>query len=556
MEKLYFTLLLVSTLFLSHAQIAIDYNFTQDVSAACNSSYTELVHWELYQTQNDRWDGIQIPVCTDFGFVGQNHGAKIDFLNIDRTKTIFVRENRRDNYALAKNAVYRINFHYRLANSGGLDTAHLTEGVKTTTAMVKILSKDSLGNDTIAHWYYGQDMGNNFQVCAVTENYSDTSWIDEIIWRIKPETTGLPGNVLYLDAVICNEEISIQGTAPLSQSNLENYYYPGNNRYILATQNPVSGLFAANFLVKQDSTSQPSDSNITYLEIGPVPNVSNKDTVDVDVGGVLLFQPHTNLRGLQVLGDTVRHCYNLNLTDHGMMCLEPWYDVKFEAGDGLSYSGGTLIFGGQKSCFRFNSGSRLRIKSRAHLNYGTRNMGMLALESGMAIEIESGGTLAINNTIVLLPSGTQREVETVLERGTSLTFKKGSKIIDPKTNDEMVWKIRLRGGDIDLSQLDMDSRKRILLIYEQTSNDWQDALTLTSNLIDNEVEFVYSKEEAFTGLVRIVNVNGQLLQEIETEVVYGTNRFNIRSFTGQAILQFIHQDGTTLGTHKILFRKT
>ena len=74
------------------AQVFLRFDTFEEVPCPHDSTFLlkKIVDWEVYQTENDQWDGVQTPKCIPVE-AGDNGFATIPLAFIDIDKPVFVR---------------------------------------------------------------------------------------------------------------------------------------------------------------------------------------------------------------------------------------------------------------------------------------------------------------------------------------------------------------------------------------------------------------------------------------------------------------------------------
>ena len=328
-----------------HAQSILE-NSEFDIldSLPCSSDSTVIVvqpkYWEIYQTENNLWDGERTESCISF-HIDEYGYANFETFQIDLEHTIFVRYNADTMPLLSPDTIYGIS-----ADALGF-VSYLNECLdqSCTGYFLRISVPDSTGLRTIFrdHWLPREHDGYD-EACFGTERFQNM-FLHEFVFQIRfnPDQTTDDTNAIVLSHF---EPVQYQEilTKILIQ---DSHWNTRTETYELQSFDLVQN-FSQNILVKYgDENNYPSPDNIYFLDAILANNVDQKRTININIFGALVFQPFTQIRGGQIDGsDSVRHQVNLRM-DYGQFCIYNPAEVGFEKSNHFIYSGGSVNFSGR-----------------------------------------------------------------------------------------------------------------------------------------------------------------------------------------------------------------
>lgn len=510
--------LLCSVLFLK-AQF---YEGFQTQTRPCQTDSTiqimQFKHWDVYKTTNNEWDGT-----LDSSFCGAvTSDGELDLSNIAPNETVFLKykfNNALGNYFLSANNLFQAGFDGYLKDSASLNFMDICPNGICTGMMVGVEIPDSTGTGYDMRWYQNrieQSWGNSIrtQFCVASE-YFNYNKIKEVILKITPNSS--VGKVNFSQVHI--EDVWSSTTI---QDSIVAYHFPNDTSYKFDVYMPI-------LAIKSDTTIYPNHNGIEYIDLIPSPNIDTVSTIDIIIDGFgsLIFQPFLELQGGYVLNDSSqRHHYNI-INNGGNICLM-FIERVFKNGNNYIHLDGSIDFG-QRACMQFGRGSKLIVGEDATLHYGANGLGMLALCTGGSIDIK--GELILNNQLLLqeYPEDTEpQQIYMTLQEGSKLTFGEYASITNKYSKDgSMKLNIYMKGGEIDMSQLDIYSRGLINLIYENAQPDFQDNIKILGNPTKDELRFSLVAEADGAASIQLLTIDGKVAFTSNDTHQKGMNYFNI-----------------------------
>lgn len=560
-------ILLFSLLFFSlslSAQLNLNHIYFQDTTvsvcpADTNQNLLGYRYWEAYQTYDDHWYGPRDTTqCINIRTAGINYNAYIRFSEIDTNRILFFRMRLHDaqRVALLENSI-----HMASMDSWGspIDISQVCPDGYCSYMLVGVQIPDSFGTGRDMR-YYSVIMGNGTgtigsgtRTCFPTEYFMNGNALREFIFAFKfTNVNPAGGHTIWSPSI----ENFFWVTQQLDDSVDFLNYRSGPNEYTF-----YSWWGYDKFLVMHDTT-YPGPWNIKYHDLYPVPNVPVQDTVRVYLNppGEFLIQPHTELRGGYVQNDTIRHQLQLILQGADV-CMYPIVEVSFEHGNGFEYRSGVVDFHGKMSCFRVGKQGFLKVADNSTFHYGQTTDGMLALRSGGRILIGKNSEFVVHNTIMLYEYLDETEPQNffmTLGEGATFRFAKGARLKnDFSINQQMKLYVYMKGGTLDDSQLPESDRARIVRIYDQPANAFEDNFILYANPASSNLRFSMIFPEGQHQLTaRLYDLTGRLLSEKEFAAGEGLNYFNypVDGLPGEIYLLQLQQ-GENLLAKKVILRK-
>ncbi|MBK9275134.1 MAG: hypothetical protein IPM49_11440 [Flavobacteriales bacterium] len=479
--------------------------------------------WEAYQTVDDTWDGPRdSTACIPLAHVsGGGVEARIDFDDADPARPVFLRLLLDSTTAIPLTA----DNEYVIALDGyPLPGTTVDAGIGCTEGMctgirAAVRIPDSTGTGSDLRWYqssYGSgQFGSPFSVCVPTEGFADNA-LRELVLKFTLASPG-PGQQYRLYWPSANDLLQQGALDQLVEADLPQFQ-TGPSSF---TMWPVNGF---NFLVMYEDTTYPSADQVSYLDITPLPNVSQPTPVTLTLEPFtgFNFQPFTQLRGGPVLNnDSIYH--PLTVVNNGAdLCLS-WQIVELFWGHGDRYvhQAGHLGFEGQRSCFLFRRGSTLEVAPGSTLHYGRDGRGMLALLAGSDVVVGSGAELVMHGTVVLMEgpgASTREDLHTRLGPGARLRFAPGSSVFNGNSYaQDMKWVITLDGGTADLDGLSATDRQKVVLVQLP-----EVPLTeLAATVLPNAVQLQVATRMTGSGTVRCFDALGRCLLEQRVSLAPG-----------------------------------
>ncbi len=534
MKKFLILLLLVISSQSSYGQIS-NANFFTTQDAACPWDTTKLIRsfrdWKVYQTLNGKWDGpIDSSICPTL----QNQNRYyVDQFHANSPVFILQEHDFLSATSLSSNLLYSAeasirSSHFNVINSG------LCIGDSCNQLQLNIQIPDSSGNyvKIRSHTYSISNISSfsgeniiNMNGCMPSEKFDSSRLVSALI-RLNLGSSDST-QYFYPDQLYLFEESS---TETISSQNIENFRAS-------SLSYGFPGWYGTYLLVHDDG--YPNASNISYTDLTVSPNFPTQETVTLTIPEYihLSYQPYTEFRGgLTSNSDSIRH--HVNIVDNGGdICLSPFVDVRIQGGNSFEYRAGQLSFDGKTACMMFDRNATLRIANGSTLSYGVGGQGMLALKPGMLLDMDDQSELRIHNTVVLLDNDDKDDVGLAMHKrnGVFIWLNKGNKIIfGPEaqivskslSNPEMKLHVIMNGGQIDLSGLSDNDRKRIHLIYPEQKELLSIHDVSFENPVRNYLNVAISSSQFQTVNYQIIDLNGRLITSATQNVNVGISKWN------------------------------
>ncbi len=524
--------------------------------------------WEIYQTENDKYDGARLNTCIEP--IDSSEIPRIKFSNAIENKTIFIRaklEQFDSDFQFEPNEIYTIE------NAADYDDAWITANnsisLKDTCAdgmcsgiRMHIEIPDSNYYDTTFREYdFGLDslyidwQGQYFYFfgnCFPTEKFNSVNRISEFI--IKLTLFEASNDTLIIP------ELSIYGylqtnkifEMPVAIENDTAYY---------AYLNPLP-FWKDNNLVMYLG-DYPSPDDIYFHEINLENNSYEQESIYLEFSGAssksLIFQPYTEIVGGWNIDSTLRHQLSW-INDGARYCFTGYVvERKFENREYYIHKSGGFDFQ-NNSCFMFGNGGGLIVAENAKMEYGLNGRGILMFKTGAQIKIEKNASLIIGNKLMLQEYEGAVEPRTIrmeLNQGSHLAFTKTATIDNSYSiNQCMQLEILMKGGTIDLDQLDLESRSKIKLIYP--GNEEISPIENIENVFlqNNQLFFGADAFENTAASIQIFNLNGQRLwsETFSFQAGYVEYKFNIPPSIANGIYLYSinNQTGNTIQSGSLL----
>lgn len=519
-------LLLIFSVFYIFVEAQIPHYFPFLTSSRSCLSDTSLMlnqytDWDIYKTLNDEWDGV-----IDSTFCGAvMANSQIDFSGLNTGETIFIRYHFIDSnkVLLASDMLYmgRLEtdiFNYSMFNIGTNCPNNLCSGVITGVEI-----PDSAGTGTAMRWYetplYDSNLSYDSQgkFCLPTEYFAN-NYLREVI--IKLTIDSVNSSVRLYDFVLEEVEPFLWHQIKDSISIL---YQSQQSQYIYSTY------FDHYLVMKSDTSIYPNANGMEYVELKPTPNVDTVVTMEVYINPEtsLITQPFVEFRGGNLLNDsTQRHLYNI-VNNGGNVCFPNQAEVRFSGGNNYVHRAGRVDFGGQMACMQFGESSKLIVGDDAKFICGSNGMGIIALRSRSSIEIGKNAELVINNKVLLFEyryDTAPEQIYMTLNEGSKLSFGKNAEIYNGYSIDgQMKLNIYMKGGTIDLSNLDAESYQAVNLIYDEVEPDFVDNIKVLGNPTRDEIRFSIVAEDNDKVTYSLFSLDGKQVQSANITTQKGIN---------------------------------
>ncbi len=477
---------------LNAQDILRNYDFSQFDSVACASDTTRNIlkplYWDIYQTENDLWDGPRIEGCI-IASEGRFSRLTIARENFDIGKTLFLRYMATEKVVLERNSIYGL----RMQAWGRWDFAGNCSRRTCSGYTIGLGVPDSIGDGRMTrdYWLPMHDESNyRSERCFGTERF-DSITLDTFIvqFRFDPDAF-LDESISFRTCIF--ERTRIQ--THLTSIEIGDEFYR-DSAYLVESYQLGNG-HGSQLVLYNDPNKYPSPEAIYYLDANLINNVPTRQTINISVFGALVFQPFTQIRGgLTSNSDTLRHQANIIL-EHGEFCIHPFLDLTFEHGNHFIFKGGAISCGGDLSCMQFSRGSRLQVAEGADLHLGHNGQGMLALRTGGSIELAKNSSLTLDLRMEMHELSHDSDAQIVHARlapGATLRFTEHCRVSNELSRDRtMHLLVELNGGEVDLSHLSADERALIRIAeecvtppsvgeFEVYPNPFSDHLTIRIN---------------------------------------------------------------------------
>lgn len=259
--------------------------------------------------------------------------------------------------------------------------------------------------------------------------------------------------------------------------------------------------------------------------------VNQRASIQVSLRTGVFIQPHTELKGsIYDKTNGQRHRLIMDIED-GDVCLSAIIDLLVDDDDVVRYNGGHINFMGKRSCIMFKDRARLQIAKDKHLHYGNSDLGVLGMKPGTTIEFEDGAEMTVNNTLLLSDYWSARsggEIDITLGPGNSLNFGEHASVTNgPFHHGSVVMNVHLKGGRVDLSQLDERSKELINLVeYEAFAREVDEA-KLYPNPAQTAMRLSFVSDASTSIVTAIYQSNGATIRRNTTHVEEGANTLSI-----------------------------
>lgn len=423
---------------------------------------------------------------------------------------------------LDSNALYRLRFVV-----SGTDFTSFLTGTNCPDELcsgltVGIEVPDSAGTGHVIRWYTGEieqsfyDLRAEF--CFPTERFPNQNFLRHTWWRLGQSA---PNPLILL------ENSSYYELENFASTTLQVTQIDAPNNYMNLGQSNC--WFCSNAMMMYTAPTYPDAQHLSYVEVLPSPNVATPQTVTVEVGFnmTLNYQPFVQLRGGQVVGDTLRHSVNL-LSNGGTLCGYNFVDLIFEHDDMYTYRAGRLDLNGPMACMSFGNGGTLRVDDGATLTYGKPGNGMIAFRTGGHIELGQNAELVIGGSLVIGEYGHEQTPQTFeihLKRGNKLTFAQGARLRNfmSKFPESTYLDIYLEGGILDDSGLSASDRALIHRHYPSVMDELAENFKVLGNPFADELTFSLTSRSGIPIRVELLALDGRKLLEMDAITQDGIN---------------------------------
>lgn len=498
---------------------------------------TQPVGWRLYQTLDGKWDGpIDSTVCVSVEQVYTWGAIKIDLDQIDPARPLFIRCLLDDDnkIPLEPDWLFLAQGYLVTSSAVQLNQSNQCEDGICTGVIAGIEIPDETGDSTQLRIYVGpyEDMYYDaYSTCMPSEKFSE-NYLREFIFKIQADTSATQPQDFSITATVMDIG-AILDIARIFEVIVPEFLWTGQEYLAELQYFAVNGWF--NFLFMYGSNTYPSLANPHFIDATPEENSPEPKVINLQVNEYesAYFQPFTYLRGGLVEGsDSIRHEANLvNLG--GNLCIN-FVELVFEENTSYVHHGGQLDFSGETACMQFRTGGALVVADSSILHFGTGGHGMLALRTGGTVEIGKGGTLLIDNMLMLTPyhpdpaDPETRQVYMELNPGATLAFGPHARIMRKfNPENDMRLNIYMNGGALDLGNLPAEDRDLLNLIYPAPAPNIAHNIMLSPNPASDVLQCRYLAEGPSELRLEVVNSQGQALRQQVFETGKGYNFLEI-----------------------------
>ncbi len=504
--------------------------------------------WEVYQTQNDEWNGPRLNRCINFFESTGSAYQHLIFINeIDTNHTLFVRMHLSDStkIPIQHNTLFQLTgniYGFGLE----VETGNTCSGGFCSGLNVGIEIPDSTGSATDMRWYQGtfeNYWGSNTGLCFPSEKFVNGNFIREIFFQFKVQQIPLPLNAyLSFNSGVWEEWVWSQ------QVTYINTYNIGPRRW-------SSGFYDNSIVLYPDST-YPSPAHVGYINVTPTPNTATADTIDVLVTSQahFSFQPYTQLRAGTNISGTQNHI--LYFTNEGGEICFSFFEFQSHGGGGYFHKAGDLHMSGPMSCMMFSNGSTFLLGQGETLHYGREGEGFLVLLTGAKFIIEKDAELIIYNNLAI---GQVKDDETIgnvymdLNKGSTLRFAPGSKLNNTmfSAGNPKLY-IKMRGGILDDSGLSASDKLNIVRVYDEPNNNGNENLALLGNPVSNTLAYSWISNGSNV-IIQVMDATGKILFSEQKEMAKGMNFEEIKTNSFEPGIYFLKvTEGEFSGTQRLL----
>ncbi len=518
-------------------------------------------NWELYQTEDDNWNGKRYEgSCPDLteGQFGTRTNYQLDLSTIDHTKPLFLaykEEGLNTSYNFPANNV--TSFDASLYEPSGPSILLGSDCLNDICSGVIIrsvhidptLSADSLFCTGI--FPFQEKASNSY--CWATEKTFENK-ITDIIYKIainEPSTSTLtPASVNFFEG----------WETPNILSALI-YHIPEahNNQgiYDITVYDLDENFDSSNSLVTHNVPGLPSSSNQSFTEIQPELNPTEAATINLNVSDYtnLNFQKFSHLIGGLIEGsDTERH--NLNIILESNQCL---FIVELigTGGTNFKFSGGQFEFNDVNACLQLRDKSSLIIDENEVVRFGQNGIGNLNLRSGSNVILEAQSEMTFDGKLFLNSFDGYRGTENIhvdLQPNSHLTFTEKAKVINDLSEEIQYLYVHMNGGDIDISKLSEEDKRKIILVFPENSENVNINSYIFPNPCSGQVN-IYNTRQLLLDEVILLDMNGQRVLNKRLNSDQVKSSIDISDLTsGMYLLNVISNENRSREIHKLIVK--
>jgi len=525
------TLLLLVYSFIAFGQSPYDSFFKQTSLQPCPFDSTQMLlqfdAWEIYQTIDDRWDGIvDSSRCFEVKEYTSNN-FEIELAQINPNRPLFIR-NRIDDLnkiPLNPNMLYAPGLWHTLTGTTSLNLATNCSGDFCSGLIVGVDIPDESGSGRdrrINSAPLKLDNFNDFEFCMITEYFPDNFLRDFVL---KFSFDIISSNSTLRIGSVANNEVYEYGT--IDEVAASPSYFDGTDYQVPLLDFSQGSIWTGNMVLLYNAPTYPSPTAPSYVNVSPSPNTAQQENMNlyIDTWQVLTPQPFTYFRGGLIEGsDSLRHMVNL-INNGGHLCIFSIVDLVFGGGTRYVHQGGKIDFVNNFSCIQFLDGGVLEVADDTDLHLGKRGVGALALRQGGSIEIGKNSSLTIDLQVWMNESRgvrTPHQIYVSLNRGSRLIFTEDAQLSNYGSIDgQMKLNVYMNGGILDDSQLSPKERALINRIYPAPEGPFANQLELFPNPASDQcnISLVLAEEELVS--IQIFDIYGKVIYQKEEVLAKG-----------------------------------
>lgn len=464
--------------------------FISDQTLTCpydSTPYMNVASWTAFQTTDStRW-GPRDSACIPTEMPAS--GAALRIRDLDPTLPVYFNCNLADDSVfvpLDSNNLYKIDIFSSSTNPNIWEFGSACKEDICSGFEFGIQVPDSAGTGLTTRWYPYLLTGNSWdEFCIPTERFPNGNQISRAWLKYTPSGNGGPQDSIRISSIYIEDmRFNTEQVRDIKATFFNGTTY----EYVFQqfSNNCATGI-CPNKLLMYTAPTYPSASDISFVEVSPEPNTSTQQTVDVYVefDSYLTMQPFVELRGGHVLGDTLRHNFNL-INNGSTICTFGFAELIFENGDYYTHRAGKVAFGSKNSCMLLGRGGGMRIEDGVTFHYGQPGAGMLAIKTGGKLIFGRGSELVIHNKLIFgeyKDDPEAADIHIYLDRGSKLAFAPGSELSNQfsKFPEECKLNVHLRGGILDDSGLSEAEKQLIRRIYDDPYQALADNLSILGN---------------------------------------------------------------------------
>ncbi|NJN77926.1 MAG: T9SS type A sorting domain-containing protein [Saprospiraceae bacterium] len=188
-------------------------------------------------------------------------------------------------------------------------------------------------------------------------------------------------------------------------------------------------------------------------------------------------------------------------------------------------------------------------------------MGNLAIGSRGTIKIGKSAELNINNNVVLhrfsYDDESEQQIYMTLNEGSKLSFGGNARIHNNTNYDTPVkLNIYMKGGTVNLSGLDADSRQLVNLIYDEAEPNFSDNIKILGNPVSDNLRFSMTSDYVSDVTISLFSIDGKRVLNEFQFINKGINYIETDISNLPNGLYFLHlQSETETFTDKILIMR-